>query len=339
MRTFLRGKVTLLFMSLGMLLAFAGVAFADLVVPDADTVSPTTNQSSLALGTASPGQVFNKSVSFQLQCNGARHVDNGQTVNLSYSSGGSTIPTGGNLSATGTSIGSIPASWPDDATGSDNCPSPAPAPIADNGDSTATITAPKKAGSYTYVLMYAAALSPAGGQDSASITGNTQVTYTLTVPNVAPENVTLTGDTTATEGDTKNYTVSATDANEDSLTYGLVKDSGTADVQITDNGGGSFSVKFLTPGSVDLKASASDGTATSYTAPNISSVGNDGPVAEGASSVITVNATDADNDTLSYKFDCDNDGTFEVGPQASNSTSCSFGNDGSYTVKASVSDG
>jgi phosphodiesterase/alkaline phosphatase D-like protein len=84
------------------------------------------------------------------------------------------------------------------------------------------------------------------------------------VPNVAPENVTLSGDTTATEGDTKNYTVSATDANGDSLTYGLLKDSGTAEVQITDIGGGSFDVTFLTPGSVDLKASASDGTATSF---------------------------------------------------------------------------
>src|SRR5215204_3634190 len=200
MRTFLRGKVTLLFMSLGMLLAFAGVAFADLVVPDADTVSPTTNQSSLALGTASPGQVFNKSVSFQLQCNGARHVDNGQTVNLSYSSGGSTIPTGGNLSATGTSIGSIPASWPDDATGSDNCPSPAPAPIADNGDSTATITAPKKAGSYTYVLMYAAALSPAGGQDSSRISPYTHGPEMPTGASLATRNVGPGAEATDTAG-------------------------------------------------------------------------------------------------------------------------------------------
>jgi hypothetical protein len=71
-------------------------------------------------------------------------------------------------------------------------------------------------------------------------------------------------------------------------------------------------------------------------APVISSVTNNGPIDEGGSATITVNATDFD--TLSYAFDCNNDGTYEIGPQAGNSASCAYGDNGSYPVGVRVSD-
>ena len=75
--------------------------------------------------------------------------------------------------------------------------------------------------------------------------------------------------------------------------------------------------------------------------PEIAAVSNDGPISEGGSAEISVTASDiaGANDPLSYRFDCDDDSTYEVGPQASNQASCSFGQDGTYTVGVKVTDG
>jgi len=40
MRTFLRGKVTLLFIMFGLLLAFPAIALADIIVADGDILTP-----------------------------------------------------------------------------------------------------------------------------------------------------------------------------------------------------------------------------------------------------------------------------------------------------------
>ena len=74
--------------------------------------------------------------------------------------------------------------------------------------------------------------------------------------------------------------------------------------------------------------------------PTITNVANDGPVDEGGSATITITATDPAgvNDPMMYAFDCDNDGAFEVGPQAGNSTNCIFGDNGSFTVPVRVTD-
>ena len=103
-----------------MLSAASLVALADVVEPDADTVT-TGNQGSLDLGTVAPGAVLTPSVSFQLACTGNKHVDSGQTVSLAFDLGTSTVPAGGLLSATDATIGAIPLSWPEDAGGAPNC--------------------------------------------------------------------------------------------------------------------------------------------------------------------------------------------------------------------------
>ena len=171
------------------MLAFTSLVLADDIIPDADIVVPGDN-TSVSLGSVAPGAILTPKVSFKLACSGNKHVDNGQTVNLSYTSSGSTIPAGGSLSVDPTSIGAIPSAWPDDGN---NCPPTPPAPLPDNGDSTVKITAPTAAGFYTYKIKYAVSLSPAGGNDSASVTGSLDVTYTLTVISNTPPSVTVTG--------------------------------------------------------------------------------------------------------------------------------------------------
>ncbi|MBV7328668.1 PKD domain-containing protein [Chloroflexi bacterium TSY] len=72
-------------------------------------------------------------------------------------------------------------------------------------------------------------------------------------------------------------------------------------------------------------------------APTIQSVTNDGPVDPGQPATVTVTASDP-IDPLSYQFDCDEDSTFEIGPQAANSATCTFASPGNYTVGVRVSD-
>jgi YVTN family beta-propeller protein len=76
-------------------------------------------------------------------------------------------------------------------------------------------------------------------------------------------------------------------------------------------------------------------------APTVTRVSNNGPVAAGGSATITVSATDpaGAGDPLAYAFDCDNNGSFEIGPQAGNSAVCGFGTAGSKTVTVRVTDG
>jgi hypothetical protein len=75
--------------------------------------------------------------------------------------------------------------------------------------------------------------------------------------------------------------------------------------------------------------------------PTITAVTNTGPIYEGQSATIAIEATDPAGaaDPLEYEFDCDNDGTFEVGPQPSSSTACSFTLPGTHHVPVRVSDG
>lgn len=73
-------------------------------------------------------------------------------------------------------------------------------------------------------------------------------------------------------------------------------------------------------------------------APVIQSVTNSGVITVGNSATITVIAADVSSDTLTYTFDCDNDTTFEIGPQTSNQAVCYFNTTGIFTVTASVTD-
>ncbi|MFW6074363.1 MAG: OmpL47-type beta-barrel domain-containing protein [Chloroflexota bacterium] len=55
---------------------------------------------------------------------------------------------------------------------------------------------------------------------------------------------------------------------------------------------------------------------------------------------VIVSASDQGNDELSYEFDCDDDGQYEVSPQSSNTTECPLGTSrGEYQVNVRVTDG
>jgi hypothetical protein len=179
-----RGRWLLVLGTIVAALTVITVSWADEVVPDGDVVA-VGDQASVNLGSVSPDQVLVRSVSFKLTCSTKNHVDSGQSLPLNFNLAGSSVPSGGSLSATNTSIGPVPASWPDDTTsgGSTNCGSPLPTPIQDNGDSTVTITAPSTAGAKSYTVRWNfGALTPSGDGDSNAVNGNhTDVTFTLTV--------------------------------------------------------------------------------------------------------------------------------------------------------------
>ena len=141
---------------------------------------------------------------------------------------------------------------------------------------------------------------------------------------------------------------SFSDDDSDALTITKVDGAGT----LVDNGDGTWEWSFTSgddaSGSVVVQASDGDHAPTTdsfdWTAanspPSISVVSNNGPINEGSSATITVSATDpaGANDPLAYSFDCDNDGTYGAAG-SSNQGSCSFGEDGTFTVGVKVTDG
>ncbi|HEX4965240.1 MAG TPA: beta-propeller fold lactonase family protein [Thermoanaerobaculia bacterium] len=168
------------------------------------------------------------------------------------------------------------------------------------------------------------------------------------VPNVPPVLASDNASVTVNEGQTAANTGTVTDQNHDTVTL-------TASVgSVINNGNGTWSWSFATSDgptqSQTVTITGDDGQGGTSTttfalvvnnvAPTIVSVSNNGPVIVGNPATITVTATDpaGANDPLTYSFDCDNNGTFEIGPQAGNSASCTFATAGSHTVNVRVAD-
>ncbi|HCE17445.1 MAG TPA: hypothetical protein DEQ80_06265 [Anaerolinea thermolimosa] len=173
---------------------------------------------------------------------------------------------------------------------------------------------------------------------------------TVTVVNVAP---------------TASFGVSATTVDEGgSVTLSLTSPSDPSSADMTagftyafDCGTGTFG----TPGSASSvsctmgdagnltvrgKIIDKDGGETSYSnsvtvnniAPEITEISNNGPVLTYQPVQIVVTVSSYAGDTLSYEFDCDNNGVYEVGPQSGNTGVCTFSQKGTYTVGVRVSD-
>src|SRR5215217_4491229 len=187
MRTWLRGKATLLFMTLGLLLAIPAVALAaDIVVPDGDLVT-LGNQAGNAtnpinLGPVKGGVALTKQISFELQCiSNNNHVDNAQGVNIAFlpaGGSGSSVPAGATAIATNAHIGAtsgtdlgVPSSWPDDT---EQCSDTGniTTPVQDNSNSSVTITPPSAEGTYDFEIKYQTSVSPAGNNDGQALQGN-----------------------------------------------------------------------------------------------------------------------------------------------------------------------
>ena len=62
------------------------------------------------------------------------------------------------------------------------------------------------------------------------------------------------------------------------------------------------------------------------------------PVREGSSSRLTITASDPEDDPLRYLFDCQGNGSFEVGPLTTNVHECEYGDNGDRTPAGRVRD-
>jgi MBG domain (YGX type)/YDG domain/Immunoglobulin I-set domain len=122
------------------------------------------------------------------------------------------------------------------------------------------------------------------------------------------------------------YFINASDANEDTLSYNLTKASGTANVSITPIPGppgapGNFDVEFLTAGSVVLRASAIDGTATvtqdktvtvasACTAPSVTTQPQDKTITYGENATFTAAANGTAPVGVQWQKSTDNGATW-----------------------------
>ena len=286
-------------MTLAVVLAMlvTSLALADTVTPDSDTIT-TGDQTTRDLGSVAPNAVLTPQVSFMLACAGNNHVDNPQSVSLTFTLAGSTVPSGGNLSASGATIGAtsggdlgVPTTWPDDGS---NCASAgSPAPINDNGNSTVTITAPSVAGTYTYKVKYNATPTPAGLGDPSAITGSVIAEFTLTVvadstPPVVTVPTDITTEATGPSGAAVSFTASANDLVDGAITPTCDHASGSTfplsttlvTCSATDaagnTGSASFSVTVVdttapfisgTPSNITKEATSAAGATATYTSP------------------------------------------------------------------------
>lgn len=179
----LKRRIILLCMVLVLMLAIPAVALADTIRVDTDDFT-TGNQAGGDLGTLSPGAIVLDSAVFGLHCDTTSHVDEGQGVDITFVKSSSFIPVGGDLSATDTSIGPIPASWPSETVFSAPCGDPPPNPIV-APPSRIAITAPTTPGTYTFGVRYTYTLSPVGSNDGSSLfPDDVSLIYTLTVAQV-----------------------------------------------------------------------------------------------------------------------------------------------------------
>ena len=154
-------------------------------------------------------------------------------------------------------------------------------------------------------------------------TGSGSNSTSHTVINVAPSIDGISDDGPVDEGSPVTITVTATDPGgvNDPLTYSFDCDNDTTyetagtnnTGQCTFNDNGTFTVGVQV--SDDDSGTATDTTTVTVNnvAPVIDNVTTNGPAPQGQPVTITVDASDVGvNDTLTYRFDCDNDGSYET---------------------------
>ena len=176
--------------------------------------------------------------------------------------------------------------------------------------------------------------------------------HSVQVDNVPPTITNVSADTPIQEGGSSTVTVTATDpaGANDPLEYQFDCD-GSGTYEVGPQSSNSHACSYPDDGNFTVGVRVTDGDGGADTdstsvvvenvPPTITNVSADTPIQEGGSSTVTVTATDpaGANDPLEYQFDCDGSGTYEVGPQSSNSHACSYPDDGNFTVGVRVTDG
>jgi len=175
-------------------------------------------------------------------------------------------------------------------------------------------------------------------------------TALLTVTNVAPT-AAISGPSTGDEGEALTFDGSgSTDPGNDIVSYEWDFDyDGSFNAEAT---GAIVAYVYTNDGVYTLALRVSDdngatdiATATvtvNNVAPVVQEVTNTGPAGEGSPITVTVTASDAGEDTLTYGFDWNNDGDFndpgDIANQSSNQASHTWNDDGTYTVRVVVYD-
>jgi hypothetical protein len=311
-------------LSMSVLLASAGIAFADTVPADGDAISG--DQNLVSLGVRAPGEVVTRDVSFRLLCGGTTHPAAGSVTDVFF--GSATVPLDGAVSATATTIGPVPQDWP--LTGNP-CPSPAPS-LGSSGPSVVTLTMPTTPGTgYRYSILFAKS-------GASGVVGLTFMTFTADVVANTPPHLNVpanqTAEATSPAGATVSFSATATDA-EDATPptpictppSGSTFAIGTTSVActVTDSGGksdsGSFTVTVSDttpptlvgmPSDMTLTTGNPAGTTLTYTAPGATDAADPDPEvncspASGSAipvgtTTVTCTATDAAGLSTSASF-------------------------------------
>jgi hypothetical protein len=316
--------------AIAVLLLSAVAVFADNAPADGNP-DVIGNQTFIDLGQAHGGQVITRSVTFTLACDPAsiRHVAPLTTIQLDLSSASAELD--GEITATGTTIGPVPATWPLDGTG---CPSPAPT-LASNGPAIVTMKMPTVPGdNYTFTVMWSR-------NPSTNITKLSTISFQVDVlPNTPPHlNVpaSQTVEATGPAGAVATFSATATDA-EDSPpptpTCGPASGSTfplgdkTVSCSVTDSGGltdsGSFHVVVVDttdpslvgmPADKTIRTNDPSGATLTYTKPTATDLVDPSPAvvcvpASGSTipvgpTTVACTATDAAGNHASRSFHVD----------------------------------
>ena len=179
--------------------------------------------------------------------------------------------------------------------------------------------------------------------DSVGLTGTASTT--VTIANADPQITFIDRNTPVRRGELFTVTVTATDVPSDTLYYSFDWTSnGTFDVEnslsntaiITYPNTGVYTVTVRV---ADEDGGMITGTTTVTVTPQLLSATatNNGPVRRGQNVTVTVNAVQELSDPLSYSFDWDNDGTYDL-TTASASAVVSYTTTGARTVGVRVTD-
>ncbi len=174
-------------------------------------------------------------------------------------------------------------------------------------------------------------------------------TALLAVTNGAPAIEDVTHSTPANEGSPITVTVTASDPENDTLTYGFDWDGNglfTDAGDIPDQSSNQASHTWDDEGvyTITVRASDSYNTVTQTAAvtvdnvpPTITKVSNDGPVDEGSPATIFITATDPGSDALSYAYDWNKNGDF--GDAGEDANSHTWDDQGAHIIAVQADDG
>jgi hypothetical protein len=234
MRTWLRGKITLLFMTCAVVLAVPAIALADNAVSDGDGVTPITNQDMAFSGDVACNVATTKDALVAITRQGSGNVfKNGSTVTVTASSTGAGLSVAMGASNTIT----LPSNWQTLSNGT----------LSNNVTSTVTVNS-STAGPGTGTVTYTASgtgsdNNPLTRTDTMNVTWNTGSCDT-TAPSVTSIETADANPTNTTGNLVWNVTFSESVTGVDALDFNLANDGlgGTPAITNVSGSGANYTV-------------------------------------------------------------------------------------------------